>query len=112
MKGSCAGQLGRTFGECLRKPTVVRNGKPYCWQHDPEKISAARAAAWEARKVEIARIEAESDARIARRKLERAAGVENVTDAELQAIVALGGIRVMIEKLSEEPNGQTGTRCV
>ena len=37
--------------QCSRAMKVMRNGKPYCAQHDPEKVAAkdtARNARWEA----------------------------------------------------------------
>ena len=33
---------------CSRAMKVLRDGKPYCNQHDPEKVAAKRAA-WEAK---------------------------------------------------------------
>ena len=36
---------------CTRRMKVMRNGKPYCAQHDPEKVKAKRdalQAKWEA----------------------------------------------------------------
>lgn len=38
----CCGSAQRNFGNCDRAPTVTRNGKPYCWQHDPERLKAIR----------------------------------------------------------------------
>lgn len=37
----------RNYG-CSRTMKVMRDGKPYCNQHDPEKVAAKRAA-WEAK---------------------------------------------------------------
>ena len=50
----CSEQVyGTAWGgsRCSRKMKVMRNGKPYCGQHDPEKVTAkntARNAKWEA----------------------------------------------------------------
>ena len=44
----CSEQVyGTAWGgsRCSRKMKVMRNGKPYCGQHDPEKVTAVRAAA-------------------------------------------------------------------
>lgn len=38
----CCGSAQRNSGNCDRAPTVTRDGKPYCWQHDPERLRAIR----------------------------------------------------------------------
>lgn len=46
-----------SFHRCSRKSLVVREGKPYCRQHDPEKMAkkkAARDAKYEADMLERA----------------------------------------------------------
>jgi hypothetical protein len=101
MSERCQGQYLSFLGYCSRKPTVVRDGKAYCWQHDPERISRLRQernkrwdAEWKAK-------EAAWDAADARRVLEIAAGMDKLTDDELRTIAALGGIREMLRRLTE-----------
>lgn len=97
MPEKCQGNAQKFAGSCARKPTVVHDGKPYCWQHDPVRMRRKAAESWAKRKAEMARIEAEQDARIARRKLVEAAGLSDLTDDELRAIAARGGIRAMLK---------------
>lgn len=99
-KDACQGRAMMNMGMCDRKPSVVRDGKPYCWQHDPERLSQLAKERWERCKAEIARVEQEQDARIERRRLEAAAGADNLTNDDLQTLIRLGGIRALIAKAS------------
>ena len=93
----CQGRL-RTYGECERPASVERDGKWYCWQHDPVKKEQAAREAWKARKEHIAQIEAAADAKIERRQLEEQAGIKNLTNDDLRQLIAAGG---MVKILSE-----------
>lgn len=100
----CIG-LDQTFaGSCDRKPSVVRDGKDYCWQHDPERRKAKAKQEKEARRAKEARDDAEFEVALRRRKLMIAAGVDNLSDTDLQVIANLGGIRAMLARIS----GDTG----
>jgi hypothetical protein len=99
VEGECQGKANSFCGSCDRKPSVVRDGKPYCWQHDPERLQKLAKERWELRKQEIAKVEADQDARIVRRKLEEAAGVDKLTNDTLGIIIRLGGIQQMIAKI-------------
>lgn len=94
----CQGKV-RVFGYCLRKPSVTRDGKPYCWQHDPEREDKIRGEKWEKRKQEIAAMEDKADKNIQTRILKERAGLGAPTDELLQTIIDLGGIREMIARL-------------
>lgn len=76
----------------------MRNGKSYCWQHDPERLQRIAGEKWERRKGHIARVETEADARIERRRLLEASGVDNLSNADLQTIIALGGVQALIAR--------------
>lgn len=44
---------------CARSATVERNGKRYCWQHDPERLKAdaeKRLTVWEAERDRLATV--------------------------------------------------------
>lgn len=70
MADKCSERLfdGSGWGmrNCSRPPTVVRDGKPYCAQHDPERVARLRAEQ-EAKWAKKAQTE------MARRRLEGAA---------------------------------------
>lgn len=91
----CQGRMG-TLAWCLRKPTVERDGKPYCWQHDPDRIRAKARQ----RNQELAdrhrMLEAKFDAEIERKKLLKASGIHDATDDQLRQIIALGGIAALL----------------
>ena len=98
IEGECQGKATQFLGWCERKPSVVRDGKPYCWQHDPARRSRAAKERQAAAVARTARIEAEQDARIERRQLENQSGVDSLSNDDLRVIIAIGGIRSMIDK--------------
>lgn len=94
----CHGDM-RFYGFCARKPTVERDGKSYCWQHDPVRLKQKADKAWAARKIEIANMEARADAAIARRILIEKAGLKELSEATLQEIISLGGLDAILNKI-------------
>lgn len=105
----CHGKLKHTFGECLRKPTVFRDGVAFCWQHDPgdpverqERAKAERMKRWE----EIQEMERKFDAKAERRKLEAEAEIDNLSNSDLKKIVELGGIYAMLSDLDKNQKMQ------
>lgn len=95
----CHGKLGSYAGSCLRPGTVEHDGKWYCWQHDPEKL---RAKAEQARRdyIEKQRLDDLAfEKKLARRRLEEAAGLGLLTDDELTALATLGGVRAAVKLL-------------
>jgi hypothetical protein len=40
----CCGRLTGMCGTCERRPTIVRDNKHYCWQHDPQEAVEAYEA--------------------------------------------------------------------
>lgn len=90
---------GMFMGNCTRPATVERDGKHYCWQHDPKRHMDERAKRWQIRKAELLERERKLEAKFARLDLEREAGVNDLSDDTLRDIVALGGIQAMIGKL-------------
>lgn len=95
--GKCQGKARQFLGECLNRPKIIRDGKPYCWMHDPDRVARIASENWEKRKLEIKAIEDSHDARIKRRVLEQATGIDKLTDDDLRNIIDLGGIRRMID---------------
>jgi hypothetical protein len=96
-KQLCQGKANAFLGQCLRKGIIERDGKLYCWQHDPEKLRKEAAERWEQRKKEIAEIERKQDERITRRKLEEQSGVNKLTNEDLEKIIKFGGIYKLIQ---------------
>lgn len=94
----CGAPLRGVWGRCERPATVVRDGNGYCWQHDPVRLKEKAVADREARKAEIARVEAEQDARIARRQLEGRCGLHDLSDEDLHLLASCGGVRPIIER--------------
>lgn len=86
----------KQMGWCERKPTVFRDGKPYCWQHDPERLIAQSNEARAARLARYLAEDAAFEAKLKRRDLERRSGVDDLTDQDLERIIAAGGIRALI----------------
>lgn len=82
------------FYQCSRKATVSRDGKHYCRQHDPERVAEEERKRWEYRN-------AEWEAKGKRRRLEHDAGILDLTNEELQAIVDQGGVREMLKRAKE-----------
>lgn len=93
----CASSPTSFLGYCERKPSVVRDGVHYCWQHDPERLEKQRKLQWEQRKAELARLEAKIDKDQERRILLKKAGLDVVTNEQLHKIIELGGITKIIE---------------
>ncbi len=100
MKTKCQGRSGAFAFQCDRKPTIERGGKCYCWQHDPERLTRIARERQAERFAAQERSQAEFDAQYKRNQLIANAGVDNLTEDELKAIAALGGIRAMIVELS------------
>jgi hypothetical protein len=93
----CSGEPHTFFGYCERKPTVERDGKPYCWQHDPERRRAKARARAEADRQHEKKLEREW----ARMDLERSAGlrpdqVAKLTDEQVRMIADAGGITAFV----------------
>lgn len=79
----CAGLDSAQGTPCTHPPmTVQRNGQWYCWRHDPDRLRALAA-------------------RMAHRQLEEAAGIVRLSAAQLQQIVAFGGMRRILAALTE-----------
>lgn len=97
MGGKCEGKLRGRLGTCERSGTVVRDGKWYCKQHDPEALTAKARKDWAQRRAWIASVESQQDARIARRQLLTAAGLDNPSDDLLRLIADLGGIETVLD---------------
>ena len=64
-KVACAATVWQSYGmkgrlaTCSRSASIVRDGKHYCKQHDPEAVEAkrrARSAAWDAEWAEKSRV--------------------------------------------------------
>jgi hypothetical protein len=99
-ENKCQGKM--TFiGYCDRKPTVVRDGKPYCWQHDPERLRRKADEENKKRKAWYADLDRKEDERIARAKLLKAAGLEQPSNELLREIVDLGGIRTILDRIKQ-----------
>jgi hypothetical protein len=94
----CGAVLRGIWGRCERPVTVTRDGKGYCWQHDPVRIKEAADRAWAARKAEMAAADAKAEARRRRRDLERRAGIVDLSDADLEVLVSVGGVSPIIER--------------
>jgi hypothetical protein len=101
MSEQCQGKLKTLYGRCERRGTICRDGKFYCWQHDPgtpEQAKADRMKRWAEQQAE----EEEYERRAHTRKLTERAGLDKLTDADLEAIIRLGGIRMMIDLAEAE----------
>lgn len=96
----CHGHCRGTFaGICFRKgkSLVERDGKWYCWQHDPERLARLAKERWEERKRHTAEVERKADESAARRRLLIDAGLDDISNVDLQTIISLGGIQAMIQ---------------
>jgi hypothetical protein len=78
---ACQGRPAK-FTRCDRKPSVVRDSKHFCWQHDPDRLTKLARAARE-------------------KSMEKMAARD-----ELERIGALGGVRRMLHLL-ENPQLST-----
>lgn len=107
MSQACSGSPTTFFGRCLRPPTVERDGKPFCWQHDPERRRKKAEADWERRKAEIEADDEEFERKLARRELEAAAGVDRdsvglMTDDQLRDMAAAGGLKAVLMQRAQK----------
>ncbi len=95
----CAGRPGFAF-RCDRKASVEHDGKCYCWQHDPQRLSRIAAEKRAERMAHHKRIEGEIDAKHKRQRLLAESGIAALTDDDLASIIVLGGIKEMMAKPS------------
>jgi hypothetical protein len=96
----CSSSLSKVYGNCSRNATVEREGKWFCWQHDPERLERIREAEWEIRRAARSAEETARDVRWTREQLERKSGIRDLTNPELEQIIQEGGIRAILDKLS------------
>ena len=95
----CCGVLrGYLRGICDRPATVEREGKFWCWQHDPVRLEKERQERYRAGRKEHEEREARVAAHFNRARLEEAAGVRDLSDDTLRDIVRLGGLEAIIKK--------------
>jgi hypothetical protein len=105
----CQGLLrGYLRGNCDREATVEREGKCWCWQHDPVRYDAERKARAAAARKEWEEMQARVEARSIRSDLEIAAGIRDLSDDVLRRLVELGGLAAAIAKASEGKLQETG----
>jgi hypothetical protein len=98
---ACGAALRGIWGRCERPVTVTRDGKGYCWQHDPVRRKEESDAALEARKAVVAANEAKAKARYRHRELERCAGIVGLSDEDLEILASIGGVFPIIERARE-----------
>lgn len=96
----CQGNATSFLGYCERSPTVTRNGKQYCWQHDPERIEQLRQKRQQQRRLESEKAAKLAEARYHRNDLLDKAGVSGISNETLELIVKHGGIQKMLADLS------------
>lgn len=99
-KGLCMARATTTGGFCYNKPTLERNGKRYCWRHDPERLAEEARKRREAERARVADLERKLD----RRDLESEAGFSKLsrfTDEQLKKIIAAGGIDTVLRPILE-----------
>jgi len=87
----CQGRL-RFMGHCERRPTVVRDGKHYCWQHDPVRLQEIALEQRRQSAERTRKIEEKHDTCIQRRRLEEDSGVSSLTNEDLEKIIQMGGM--------------------
>ena len=78
--------------QCSRKGTVEVNGKWYCWQHDPgrdAKVKIAKEKWWVDKEIEWQREDFAYEL------------ANRITDEELESLIAIGGIRILLDKYYE-----------
>lgn len=95
----CARLRGFAPGTCERPATVERDGRPFCWQHDPVRLEEDRKAGYAANMERLRREEAEREARFVRQDLLRDSGIRDASDDDLRKLVALGGLSAVLAKL-------------
>lgn len=89
----CSGRLSTVFGNCYRPATVERDGRWYCWQHDPGRLGQEQK---EIRREQMRAEEIRRDAQWNRDRLERESGIRELSNYELGQIIASGGIRKVL----------------
>lgn len=82
----------RFYGYCQGRVSVERDGKRYCWRHDPVRIAETAAKARAERLARYKAEEARWEAQERRADLRRNSGIDTLTDQDLQQIMAAGGI--------------------
>lgn len=88
----CMGDVRTFLGYCDRKATIERDGKRYCWQHDPERLRRIGATRRMKQRATYAATEARIEAEVERSKLEILSGIRELTNDDLARITAVGGI--------------------
>ena len=95
MPKQCCGRTRFFPPICGRPASVERDGQWWCYQHDPERRRAKAAA----RTAQVRLEDAARELKFARQDLEREAGLCELTDADLRAIIAAGGMRKILAGL-------------
>lgn len=98
----CCGKAHLFAGYCDRKPSVIRDGKHYCWQHDPERRRSIAKKKREELAIRLAKKEEEHERYMKRRELLSKSGVDSLADSELETIISLGGIREVLRRMKNE----------
>lgn len=107
---SCSAKNKRVYGNCERRASVEVDGKWYCWQHDPVRLRAKARREWEARKAQMRAEDEAYEARHARKALLAAAGLRDlsaVSDDDLRALAAAGGLSAWLEAVRTGARGTT-----
>ncbi len=95
----CEGRLRTCQGQCERNGTISRDGRVYCWQHDPgdpEENKAKRMRKYAEEEAQDRAIEEAYKARRERQQLLELSGVDKLTNEDLQTIISHGGIQSLI----------------
>lgn len=82
---------------CDRPATVERDGKSYCWQHDPERLTAKRKERGRALAERAKKQDEELTRKYKRMALLEKAGITKLTDEDIENIIEYGGIHELIE---------------
>jgi hypothetical protein len=85
----CGARLKGMLGGCDRKATVHRDGKSYCWQHDPERLRRKYEQEWAERKAELEQMEKEADARVEQRRPDQQGGFVMAREPRPEGAVGL-----------------------
>lgn len=94
----CHGEMG-AVGRCKRNAPITRDGKTYCWQHDPVRLAELR----EEQRLQAVRrwdehVSAATAARARSCQLRKQAGIPDVIpDDILEQIIARGGLQAMLD---------------
>jgi hypothetical protein len=88
---NCQGRAHIFGGECLRTGTVERNGKHYCWQHDPDRLVKEREARCQKTKAENAVRDRRLDRQDVLSEIIRKVASHPDFAGEWERFVALGG---------------------